>query len=680
MRKFSCLLFLSVSFASCAYAGGWLYDQNHCKVWSNNLTNVTVSWSGACKDGFADGPGKLTWVTNGSSTDTYQGDLKMGYRHGWGIYLFSDGASYEGDWVNSQRNGVARILYGDGSRYEGEVYDGQRMGRGTYFHPDGSGTDGYWDSGRPWISRTFASGGRIFSEFEQANWSGWNVLDTPIPLGTGKCSTTRKIIAEAPGRIAVTLAKPQDCRFNSIKLLIGNEELFLSGTRGFKTSPNGSSHQWNKSSATLLFATQKKYSVDDLHAAALWEDRCSDGDCLSDLPKLKNFDSKRRAFPLSRLIGKGMCSGKVTAIRQIDKGDVLVDVDGVGEKCKATDISLFVGSIMTGGSNVLALVNASGFKAVRNKGGLVKTTYIGTGKPATLRFSAPRQYLDNELTEAAVYDLFCPGADCLIDYEKAGKYTPSVMGIAPRRNTRYTPSLPIEQYREAYAQSKAPGEMLAFIQSFSEDDPESLVPKIIEKLRPALLGDGSWPSLLNAWEYTPDRTVLDALIHGAKTPVQKAELEFALAANLSPSVLFESSPIRFNKGKDRNVSESGKVDIQYLNKTLSGNATIHVSKTSPIKLAHNSFLVKVRYVLDLPIEQFGSGWGTGDNKYTETVSVIKSVLLSPSNQYSNSIDVDFGELMIAYADRGELGGFTRKRLAADPSVSIYIDDFSRVSK
>jgi len=61
-------------------------DQNGCLIWFKNPQSVTkVSWSGGCKDGFANGKGTLK-ISNSKGAETYKGvTLKKGKIEGYGI-------------------------------------------------------------------------------------------------------------------------------------------------------------------------------------------------------------------------------------------------------------------------------------------------------------------------------------------------------------------------------------------------------------------------------------------------------------------------------------------------------------------------------------------------------------------------------------------------------------------
>ena len=53
--------------------------QSGCKVWKPNvLPTESVTWSGACTDGYASGSGIARWSSGGKELLTYEGTFKGG--------------------------------------------------------------------------------------------------------------------------------------------------------------------------------------------------------------------------------------------------------------------------------------------------------------------------------------------------------------------------------------------------------------------------------------------------------------------------------------------------------------------------------------------------------------------------------------------------------------------------
>ena len=76
--------------------------QSDCKVL---LNNISASYSGKCKKGFAHGRG----IAKGK--DTYDGSFKNGLPDGKGTYTWSTGEEYTGEWDEGKRDGVGIYFY-----------------------------------------------------------------------------------------------------------------------------------------------------------------------------------------------------------------------------------------------------------------------------------------------------------------------------------------------------------------------------------------------------------------------------------------------------------------------------------------------------------------------------------------------------------------------------------------
>jgi hypothetical protein len=130
-----------------------------------------VSWSGACKDGYADGKGVLGWrisgegkrkldatlvrgEISGEATLTYEGgqyigSFRQGMPHGSGYFAYAkSGDQYEGSVVDGVREGAGTMVAVDGSSYEGQWKAGKRHGRGKATFKLGGSYEGDWHEGR----------------------------------------------------------------------------------------------------------------------------------------------------------------------------------------------------------------------------------------------------------------------------------------------------------------------------------------------------------------------------------------------------------------------------------------------------------------------------------------------------------------------------------------------------
>lgn len=172
-NMFRALLLLAFYWATAATAGDWITDEkSECKAWNKYpAPNETISWSGACLNGFASGDGTLKFFANGiAGSETtcrfvngkcegkgitvsakgtrYEGDFVNDERTGRGVFVWSDGGRYEGDFVNGRMTGKGISIAAKGNRYEGDFVDNQRHGKGLFTWTDGSRYTGDWVNGK----------------------------------------------------------------------------------------------------------------------------------------------------------------------------------------------------------------------------------------------------------------------------------------------------------------------------------------------------------------------------------------------------------------------------------------------------------------------------------------------------------------------------------------------------
>jgi hypothetical protein len=128
-----------------AAESGYLPDQNDCLVANPHpKPDEHVSWTGACKSGYADGWGILEFRQGQVVTQRYEGSLAAGRLEGEGTLttLTTAGVSgVDGVWSRgrlvSRVAGPARVVtYSDGGRYEGELKGDLRHGYGELAYPD----------------------------------------------------------------------------------------------------------------------------------------------------------------------------------------------------------------------------------------------------------------------------------------------------------------------------------------------------------------------------------------------------------------------------------------------------------------------------------------------------------------------------------------------------------------
>lgn len=157
-----------------------------------------VAWQGACKDGYAEGKGVLSWTVPGAGKGSLEGTLVRGNIHGEatlkrpdggkyigtftdgvpdgkGFFQDPDGMLYEGDVRNGERTGTAEAIFPSGDQYVGEWLNGKPHGRGRMVYTLGGAYDGQWHTGvrHGHGVLTYAGSGRRFEgEFDSGRIAG----------------------------------------------------------------------------------------------------------------------------------------------------------------------------------------------------------------------------------------------------------------------------------------------------------------------------------------------------------------------------------------------------------------------------------------------------------------------------------------------------------------------------
>ncbi len=145
MRTLLAILALILA-SPAALAGGWIADgKSGCKVWNPHPSlGETVTWTGPCKDGFADGKGVLDWVRAGNQFERDEGTWRAGRQTGEGKQTWPLG-EYNGQFLDSLPDGRGTLVLGE-RRYEGAFLRGKPDGSGVLTEPSGT-ISGTWHDG-----------------------------------------------------------------------------------------------------------------------------------------------------------------------------------------------------------------------------------------------------------------------------------------------------------------------------------------------------------------------------------------------------------------------------------------------------------------------------------------------------------------------------------------------------
>jgi hypothetical protein len=129
---------------------GWITDtRTGCKVWNPNpYPNESISWSGSCQNGIANGRGTLSWFKDGKPESTNAGEYRDGQMTGYGVRTWPNGARLEGNFVDDELVGHGVLTDANG-RYEGGFVNGKQSGRGVMIWTNGSRYEGEWQNNLP---------------------------------------------------------------------------------------------------------------------------------------------------------------------------------------------------------------------------------------------------------------------------------------------------------------------------------------------------------------------------------------------------------------------------------------------------------------------------------------------------------------------------------------------------
>jgi hypothetical protein len=139
----------SLSFNTRAFSvneSHWLRDVRGCRAYNPNpnpSAGESIRWSGACKGGYAEGPGLLEWIDKSGVND---GSIKGTFVHGnlqsLGEAQYVNGGHYTGQFSDSLPNGRGTYVFPSGTRYVGEFRDGLAEGHGTLVWTNGTRFEG----------------------------------------------------------------------------------------------------------------------------------------------------------------------------------------------------------------------------------------------------------------------------------------------------------------------------------------------------------------------------------------------------------------------------------------------------------------------------------------------------------------------------------------------------------
>lgn len=161
------------------------YGAPDCRVAPVDAPPISeLRWSGACKDGYAEGRGVLSWRAPEGYRHKLEGTLVRGEIQGQATLKWDDGASYVGTFAGGRPHGQG-YFRGAKGQYEGEYVKGKPEGAGIFLFPNGDRYEGQWKGGlREGQGRmSYVLGGSYDGEWRQGERHGHGVL---VYAGSGR--------------------------------------------------------------------------------------------------------------------------------------------------------------------------------------------------------------------------------------------------------------------------------------------------------------------------------------------------------------------------------------------------------------------------------------------------------------------------------------------------------------
>lgn len=130
-------------------SANWPADpKTGCKVWSQSpAEGETITWSGGCASGLAQGRGVVEWFTKGKLYERDEGEYRNGKLNGRGTIVFANGNRYDGEFRDGLYHGQGTYSWANGDRYQGAWQNDRVNGTGTKTTANGQTFSGNWTNG-----------------------------------------------------------------------------------------------------------------------------------------------------------------------------------------------------------------------------------------------------------------------------------------------------------------------------------------------------------------------------------------------------------------------------------------------------------------------------------------------------------------------------------------------------
>lgn len=130
----------------------WLTDSNSgCSLFDANAkAGDSVSWSGECVDGLANGRGTAVFTNGDKEFESFTGNFSKGIAQDGAVSVsWGGGWHYDGDEVGGQFSGPGVLVNDAKDRFEGIWVAGKMTGHGTLVRANGERYEGEWKDDLP---------------------------------------------------------------------------------------------------------------------------------------------------------------------------------------------------------------------------------------------------------------------------------------------------------------------------------------------------------------------------------------------------------------------------------------------------------------------------------------------------------------------------------------------------
>jgi hypothetical protein len=122
----SAVIATTLCLASQAEEESWIADGNGCRVLNPHPTaEESITWSGACLEGYAEGAGVLQWFRAGRPRTRVEGVFERGRVKGKARQIYASGLRFEGEHVDGKPAGLGVMVWPNGDSYEGDFKNGE---------------------------------------------------------------------------------------------------------------------------------------------------------------------------------------------------------------------------------------------------------------------------------------------------------------------------------------------------------------------------------------------------------------------------------------------------------------------------------------------------------------------------------------------------------------------------